>query len=433
MARKAHPELLLISAVLREKNMAALSAAGVNASWFHDYGRQWRWIERYTARYGHTPSTALFRGKWNERIIATNDLAYCIDELRHHHARQGMVEMLMEASDSLNDDDDPLKVLTKLHGTLVGLQSDVSGLGSESNIVSDWQEIFEDVVDRHERAERTGLSGIPTGFPTLDNLTGGPQPGHYWVVAARLGQGKTWTAIRMACAALYADHRVQFDALEQSRIQVAMRMHAFLSGHYGKEVFKAVDLMMGKNVNLPAYRKFLRGLDEKLSGALIINDTSRGKVNTLTIASQIERNSPSIVFIDYITLMGGSSGDTKAREQWQQVASLSAELKGLAMQYKVPIVAMAQINRMGIGNRMPGVEHLSGSDAIGHDADAVVTMRKESDHVMRLKLAKYRHGADGHEWFSEFRPNTGHYEEISRDQADDIMNDDKEAKELDDE
>jgi replicative DNA helicase len=339
-----------------------------------------------------------------------------------------MIDLMVEASELLNDEDDPMKVLRTMHGELVGLQSDVDGTGSETDLVKDWQHTFEDVLDRVKRTQSTGLAGIPTGFTTLDNMTGGPQPGEYWVVAARLGQGKTWTLIRMACAALYAGHRVQYDALEQSRNQIALRVHTFLSGKYGTEVFKAVDLMMGKNIDLPKYRKFLRDLDQQMKGSLIINDTSRGKVNPLTIASQIERNSPEIVYIDYITLMGGVGGDSKSREQWQQVASLSAEMKGLAMRYKVPIVVAAQINRMGLGGRMPGVEHLSGSDAIGHDADAVVTMRKESDHVMRLKLAKYRHGRDGFEWYSEFQPNTGHYEEVSRERAEEIMEDDAQTE-----
>jgi len=424
---KAHPELMLISAVLKSKNMTAVSSSGVTAAWFHDYGRQWRWIERYVARYGRTPTPVAFKAKWSERLYGTDDIEYCIDLLRTNHTKQGMIELLMEASEDLNDDEDPLSVLSKMHGQLVGLRSDVDGTGSEIDLITDWKEVYEDVVDRAARAEEHGLAGIPTGFPTLDNLTGGIQPSQFWVVSARLGEGKTWTGIRMACAALYSGYRVQYNALEQSRKQIAMRVHAFLSGKYGSEVFKSVDLQRGVGVNLIAYRKFLSSLDKKItSGAFVVNDTSRGRVNALSLAAQIERNSPSVSFVDYITLMGGSSGDSRAREQWQQVASLSADLKGLAMQYNIGMVAMAQINRSGIAGRMPGVEHLSGSDAIGHDADVVMTMRKESEHVMRMKLAKNRHGRDGVEWWCEFKPNTGHFEEISRDQADLLIADDKE-------
>jgi len=117
--------------------------------------------------------------------------------------------------------------------------------------------------------------------------------------------------------------------------------------------------------------------------------------------------------------MNSQAGD------WQAIAGLSAELKGIAMRYGVPIVAAAQINRMAIGSDVPGAEHLAGADAIGQDADCVVTMKQMSRHIIKMKLAKYRHGSDGQEWFNEFRPNTGCFKEVSGDSAQDIMAEDK--------
>jgi replicative DNA helicase len=125
------------------------------------------------------------------------------------------------------------------------------------------------------------------------------------------------------------------------------------------------------------------------------------------------------VFIDYLTLMSTGGDD------WKAIANLSAELKGIAMHYQVPIVAAAQINRMAIGNDVPGPEHLAGADAIGQDADCVVTMKQMSAHLIKMRLAKFRHGSDGQTWMNEFRPNTGMFDEVSGGRADEIIEEDK--------
>jgi len=125
------------------------------------------------------------------------------------------------------------------------------------------------------------------------------------------------------------------------------------------------------------------------------------------------------VFIDYLTLMNGQVGD------WQAIAALSAELKGIAMRYGIPIIAAAQINRTAIGEDLPGAEHLAGADAIGQDADAVITMKQVSKHVIKMRLAKYRHGSDGQIWFNEFRPGSGRFVEIDGDTASEIMAEDR--------
>ena len=184
-------------------------------------------------------------------------------------------------------------------------------------------------------------------------------------------------------------------------------------------MFKSMDLMHGKNFDLVAYKRFLKELSGKLDGRLVVDDTSRGRVSPSSIAAQIERNRPDIVFIDYLTLMNAGGDD------WRAMAELSGEIKGIAMRYEVPIVAAAQINRMAIGNDVPGAEHLAASDAIGQDADAVVTMRQMSQRVIKMKLAKFRHGMDGQAWFNEFSPNTGRFEEINGDDAKDLMDEDR--------
>jgi hypothetical protein len=93
---------------------------------------------------------------------------------------------------------------------------------------------------------------------------------------------------------------------------------------------------------------------------------------------------PHIVYIDYLTLMQRTSGE------WQGIAELTGGLKSTGMNYQIPIVAAAQLNRSdGIVSRKsdpPGVEALFGADAIGQDADKVITFTKKSAHVLHGKM-----------------------------------------------
>lgn len=418
MAQKT--ESLFISAILRQEDSKTPVLAGVKPHWFVSFADEWAWIDKYIRRHSRTPSKALFSSKFPDfKIIVSDDVEYCLEELREEHLRRSLVSLVDVVLDKVKDDAPPLEIMSDLQSKVLHLQADTDGVSNESDVVDDWDVVYNEVAKRYERASKHGLSGIPTGFGTLDLATNGPQPGDYWIVAARLGQGKTWTLLRMACTAVYRGFTVQYDALEQSRAQITMRAHSFLSSDHAMQSFQSHDLMNGKGFDLLQYKEFLQELNEKLAGRLIVNDTSRGRVSPATIAAQIERNKPDIVFVDYLTLMNNHTGD------WQALSALSAEMKGIAMRYEVPIVAAAQINRTAIGEELPGAEHLSGADAIGQDADAVVTMRQVSPRVIKMKLAKYRHGRDGQVWFNEFSPNTGRFIEISGDVAHDIMDEDK--------
>ena len=413
-------ESMFISAIVRQEDHQTPVLGGVKPHWFVTHRDEWEWIDRYINRHRKCPSKVLFKTKFPDfRMVQSDDVEYCLGELRDEYLRRSLVQVVNEAVDKIKNDDEVPDIMSLMQKSLLSLQADADGLANESDVVDDWEVAYDEVARRYERMAEKGIAGIPTGFSTLDLVTGGAQPGDYWIVAARLGQGKTWTLLRMAATAVYRGYTVQYDALEQSRAQIAMRAHSFLSSAHAQDSFKTQDLMAGRDFDLLAYKEFLKNLRDTLSGKFIVNDTSRGRVTPSSIAAQIERNKPDVVFIYYLTLMNGQQGD------WQAIASLSAELKGIAMRYQVPIIAAAQINRTAIGEDLPGAEHLAGADAIGQDADAVITMKQISRHVVKMKLAKYRHGGDGQIWFNEFRPNSGRFVEIDGDTADEIIAEDK--------
>lgn len=408
-----NPEILLISSILRDGDMMAAFKMGLSTEQFHACQDEWDWMERYYTKHRKTPSKLAFKQQFPEfSVKAVNDTAHFAGEVRKAHARMCLTRTMRDVADFIAEGDIDGAV-KKMHSQIVSISSEMGDGTNDSDIITSWQDTFEEVKNRVERVGAHGMAGVPTGFTTLDERTGGPQPGHIWIVGARLGQGKSWTMMRMATAAIMEGYNVQYNALEQTRAEVAMRVHTFLSSEVGKELFKNLDLMQGRGFDLGNYKEFLRNMKEDVQGRMHVSDTSRGKVSPLTIASQIERNKPDIVFIDYLTLME-KSGDG----DWKSIARLSGEMKNIAMQYQVPIVAAAQLNRsLGLSKEPAGPEALAQSDAIGQDADAVITMRQMSSSVIQMKLAKYRHGLSGFKWYCQFQPTAGVFKEVSYDAA----------------
>jgi replicative DNA helicase len=246
------------------------------------------------------------------------------------------------------------------------------------------------------------------------------QPGWLGIVGGRLGTGKTWIMAKMACEAAIAGFSVLFYSLEQSRHEIAMRTHTLLSAKLYDEVFRSSDLQRGYGLDIDAYQEFLKSLEETLPGRLVINDASRGRVTPMTVAAAVEREEPDLVLIDYLTLMG-----MKGDGGWQSVGDLSSSLKQLALRYEVPIIVGSQLNRNAIREDSPDPGTLSRSDSVGHDADMIVTITKKSKQVRKMSLIKFRHGMDGQQWFCSWKPNIGGIDEITGDEASDLMEQDK--------
>jgi replicative DNA helicase len=428
---RAHPrgwnaEQALISTMLIDQSYHEVVEAGVTEEWFHSFREEWKFVHRYIGKHKATPSRRIMERKFPEfRLLDAEDIHYLIDEVRQLHTRHALLMLTGEITEAIREKQDPTEVLKVVERRILTVTGQVDGSsGQQSDLVADWMEGYAEVSARVERANDTGMSGITTGFPTLDQITGGIDEGHYWVVGARLGAGKTWMAAQMACAALIAGFDVIYFSLEMPRRQMEMRMHNLLSSKFGEEVFRSIDLMQGRGFDLLRYKKYLRRLPEELSGHLIIDDSSGKRVTPTTIAAQIERHRPRLIIVDYLTLMSPSN-------DWQAVSDTSAALKTLCSEYDgISIVAAAQINRAGAGKRPPSADEIAGSDGIGRDVDAIVTMASQSQRVKRMHLAKYRHGPDKQMWYAALDLRQGTFSEISGSKAQDLIDEDEEAAEM---
>lgn len=370
--------------------------------------------------HSKAPDKVIFQNRFPDfRVKAVSDTSYLCEEVLKSHGNYEITQVIQSSLDalSLGDVDKALKVL---HAGTIKVENQMHAASGDSDIIENFQDTLDDVIARQARVTATGLSGLPTGFGTLDNLTGGAQPGDFIVVGGRLGEGKSWTLIRMATAAVMSGATVHYHSLEMSRPSIAMRVHTFLSSEVGQDLFRNLDLMQGRNFDLIAYKKFLKALKGTVGGKFHVSDTRQGLVGSSAIAAAIERNKPDAVYIDYLTLMQMDGDD------WRAISKLTKALKNIAQQYQVPIITAAQLNRTAVASKgIAGPEALAQADAIGHDADVILNMRKRSKRVIEMRLVKNRNGQGDEKWWTEFRPNSGYFRETDYDGAQDLMAEDE--------
>lgn len=416
------PEVYLVSSVILNGDYQTALKHGAVPEMFHTCEDEFAWIANYYGKWRKTPTRNAFRRAYPKFILKdVDDTAHFVEEVRKSHAQQELTALMSEQANLLAKG----QVTEAADLGMSGITKIAAGMGAHDEIdaLQDWKPTYNEVKKRKLNFEEFGMAGIPTGFETLDERTGGIGRGQSWIVAARLGQGKSWALLEMACAALLGGYNVHFAALEMSRTEVTMRLHNLLSSDVGLRVYQSTQLSQGKHFDLKAYRNFLEQLPKFVKGRLTVSDTKG--LGPAEIASQIERNHPDVYYLDYLTL-GKMSGDGG----WQDIGKFSSAIKDMAGRYDTAMVSAAQLNRLGT-DKEAGTETIGGSDKIGQDADAVIILRSKSTRITEYQLSKYRHGRDGFKWHGFRDLETGQRREVSKDKALEIIDVDRDRQEED--
>ena len=213
-----------------------------------------------------------------------------------------------------------------------------------------------------------GMSGLETGFTKLDALTSGWQPSDLVIIAARPGMGKTAFVISMAKnMAIDFGHGVAVFSLEMSSVQLITRMISSETGLTSEKLRKG---------NLEPHEwEQLNVKVKKLSDApIFIDDTPSLSVFDLRAKARrlVSQHGVKIIVIDYLQLMtaGGKAGGNRE----QEISMISRNLKALAKELAVPVIALSQLSRAVEtrgGSKRPLLSDLRESGAIEQDADIV--------------------------------------------------------------
>lgn len=244
-------------------------------------------------------------------------------------------------------------------------------------------EIAKGLVEFLERRaqNKEDLSGIPSGFKDLDNLTDGWQGGDLIILAARPAQGKS--ALAMAFAE-NAGVPVGVISIEMGSHQLGIRSIAKLSG---------IDLWKLRKGILATHQwpVLLNALSDFAQMPLYFSFSSKSTVEIeRTITQMVEVYDCKMIIVDYLQLT--KSNESKKREQ--EVAEVSRLLKIMAQSNNIPIIAVSQLNREveKRENKKPMLSDLRESGAIEQDADVVMFLYrgKDNDNLVELNIAKGR-------------------------------------------
>lgn len=246
-------------------------------------------------------------------------------------------------------------------------------------------------------ANKSDITGIPTGFYDLDKITSGFQPHQLLIIAARPGMGKTAFALNMATnIAIQSKKSVAIFNMEMGAEQLATRMLSSVGQIEGSK------LKTG-NLEHNDWKKINEAISRLSNTRLFIDDNAGQTVADIRAKCRRLKNSPTgldIVIIDYLTLItsAGRSGVSGQNRQ-QEVSDISRALKTMAMELEIPVIALSQLSR-GIEQRKdkPVLSDLRESGAIEQDADMVAFIhcseeeKSKEDRLTELVIRKHRNG-----------------------------------------
>ena len=258
---------------------------------------------------------------------------------------------------------------------------------------------FKAIQEAAERGE--AITGLPTGFSRLDDMTAGMHPGDLIIVAGRPGMGKTSFALNVGVNAVFKSQKpVAVFSLEMPKEQLVQRMLSSEarvdSGRLRKGQLRADD-----------WPKLARAAGELDTLPIYIDDTPA--ISLLEVRSKARRirseyGALSLIVIDYLQLMrSGSRNDSRE----QEISEISRGLKALAKELEIPVIALSQLNRSvetrTTKDKRPQLSDLRESGAIEQDADTIWFIYREEVYnrdtpdkgIAEVIIGKQRAGPTG--------------------------------------
>ena len=300
-------------------------------------------------------------------------------------------------SEALEEEDEAQIILDHAEQMIFALADERTRQGF-AHIKPVADELLEKVQEMAGRSAM--LTGLTTGFNELDTMTSGLQPADLIVIAARPSMGKTSLALTLAQnAAIHAQAVVGVFSLEMSKESLVMRMlcsegrvdaHRFRSGFLSREEWARLAGALG---TLAETKIFI----DDTPGISVLE--MRAKARRLAA----EQKKLDLIIVDYLQLMSGTSRRVESRQQ--EVSQISRELKGLAKELNVPLIALSQLSRAPESrtDHRPQLADLRESGAIEQDADVVGFIYREEQYnrteenagIAEILVAKQRNGPTG--------------------------------------
>ncbi|OTR80361.1 replicative DNA helicase [Acinetobacter baumannii] len=265
---------------------------------------------------------------------------------------------------------------------------------------------LEQMIDKFDKQSRHETTGVKFNLKTLDEMLGTVQNGHFCVVGGRPGSGKSTLAQMMAIdTAMLKKEGVLFISAEMDKETLSNRMFSSLSSIPYNNLHNAT-LYDGLLKEYANYKQVYSDLPiwiepkQKPSISEVRAYARRAKRRFSKMGTKL-----GCIIVDYLQLVR----DPSKKDRFQEVGSISRELKSMAKEFECPVVALVQLNRESEKGKKPKASDIKESGQIEQDADQIILVNPLTDDktlqplgVTELIIAKNRHGKRGNVRVQEF-------------------------------
>ena len=246
---------------------------------------------------------------------------------------------------------------------------------SESHIRKNYSQVkglMMEAIDelQAKKTRKDGITGVPSGFIDLDNITSGWQPSDLVIIAGRPSMGKTaFVLSMMRNASIDHEMPIALFSLEMSSLQIVNRL-------ISSDAVLDSDKIKKANLIDYEWQQLFHKTDQLNNAKIFIDDTPALSILELRAKSRRLKSQHDIqcIIVDYLQLMSGEYGKSSGNRE-QEIASISRSLKAIAKELNVPVLALSQLSRAVEtrgGDKRPVLSDLRESGSIEQDADMVL-------------------------------------------------------------
>lgn len=336
--------------------------------------------------------------------LANESVSYNVEEHAKIISEKAQLRRLIDAGNKIvgmtyAGEDEPTAILNKAEQMVL----DVSGqTQSESSFAAIGEVVLSNLDKLNALQQHDGaITGVPTGFKDVDHIFNGLQKSDLILVAARPAMGKTAFTLNIAqnVTMLY-DKTVAFFSLEMGKEQLVGRILSSVAGVSSEKLRRA-------NMDPADWEKVIAAADRMSKSKLFIDDTPgltvqdmRSKLRRLKVEHGLD-----LVIVDYIQLMQGRNAGKGSENRQQEVSEISRNLKLIAREFNVPVIALSQLSRSveSRPDKRPVLSDLRESGSLEQDADIVIFLYRdkyydensEKGDNAEVLIRKHRNGSVG--------------------------------------
>ncbi len=338
-----------------------------------------------------------------EAVPTTENIEYYADIVQDKALLRNLVTTCRKAISECHDSGRNAKeIISEAEQSMIGLLKERNkGFVSAGDLMLPTIEMLEKLTKARQKGAE--VSGLNTGFRDLNTMTSGFHPGELIILAARPSMGKTALALNLAeHIAEKNNAAVAFFSLEMGPDELVCRLLASRASVRGQNLRRG-------DMTAADYSKIVRaaGIIKELD-LFIDSSPSLTPLDIKSRCQLLRAQCPNFaaIFVDYIQLLSAGSDKQFKDNRVQEISYISRSLKSLAVELKVPVIALSQLNRQAEqgsdkGSR-PQLSHLRESGSIEQDADMVMMLYRPSYYnkeaasdEAEIIIAKQRNGPTG--------------------------------------